>query len=83
KKVLVTGHTGFKGTWLCTVLLELGARVAGYALEPPTCPSLFELAHMGERMNSYIGDIRDLRRLEQVFTEFRPEIVIHMAAQPI
>lgn len=83
KKVLVTGHTGFKGTWLCALLLELGARVAGYALEPPTCPSLFEIAHMGERMCSFIGDIRDLQRLEQVFAEFRPEIVIHMAAQPI
>lgn len=83
KKVLVTGHTGFKGTWLCEILLKAGANVTGYSLEPPTVPSLFELCHMKDRMNSVIGDIRDLKHLEAVFEEFQPEIVMHLAAQPI
>lgn len=83
KKVLVTGHTGFKGTWLCAVLLELGAEVTGYALEPPTAPSLYEITGMEHRIHSVLGDIRDLGHLKQVFDEVRPEIVIHMAAQPI
>lgn len=83
KRVLVTGHTGFKGTWLCNVLLMLGADVIGYALEPPTQPSLFELCKMEEKMDSVIGDIRDLECLMTVFKSFQPEIVIHMAAQPI
>ncbi len=83
KKVLVTGHTGFKGTWMCAVLLELGAEVTGYALMPPTAPSLFELTGMGKRIRSVEGDVRDLVRLKGVFDEVRPEIVIHMAAQPI
>lgn len=83
KKVLVTGHTGFKGTWLCAVLLELGAEVTGYALEPPTAPSLYAITGMEHRIHSVLGDVRDLRHLRQVFDEVRPEIVIHMAAQPI
>ncbi len=83
KRVLVTGHTGFKGTWLCAILLQAGAQVTGYALEPPTDPSVFALADMEKRINSVIGDIRDLARLRQTFEECRPEIVIHMAAQPI
>lgn len=83
KKVLVTGHTGFKGSWMCSLLLTLGAKVTGYALEPPTAPSLFELCGLQERMNSVIGDIRDLEALQKVFDEVLPEIVIHMAAQPI
>ncbi len=83
KKVLVTGHTGFKGTWMCAVLLELGAEVTGYALLPPTAPSLFEHTGMGKKIHSVEGDIRDLVRLKEVFDEVRPEIVIHMAAQPI
>lgn len=83
KRVLVTGHTGFKGAWLCAVLLQAGAEVTGYALEPPTNPSLFALADIGKRMHSVIGDVRDLAHLRQVFEETMPEIVIHMAAQPI
>ncbi len=83
KKVLITGHTGFKGTWMCAVLLQAGAEVAGYALKPPTEPSVFDLSGMEHRINSVIGDIRDLEHLKQVFEEVKPEIVIHMAAQPI
>lgn len=83
KKVLVTGHTGFKGTWMCHVLLQAGAEVVGYALEPPTDPSLFVLSNVGEKITSVIGDIRDLAHLKEVFASYQPEIVIHMAAQPI
>jgi len=83
KKVLVTGHTGFKGTWLCHVLLELGAQVYGYALEPPTKPSLYELSGIAAAITSEIGDIRDLKHLQEYFDRVQPEIVIHMAAQPI
>lgn len=83
KKVLVTGHTGFKGAWLCAVLLKLGAEVTGYALEAPTSPSLFELAALEGKIRSVRGDIRDLAHLKDIFDEARPEIVIHMAAQPI
>lgn len=83
KKVLVTGHTGFKGTWLCVMLLQAGAKVTGYALEPPASPSIFELTAMKERMNSVTGDIRDLAHLKEVVCKAQPEIIIHMAAQPI
>lgn len=83
KKVLITGHTGFKGSWMCQLLLMAGADVAGYALEAPTSPSLFELCYLTERMTSVIGDIRDLEHMKKVFKETEPEIVIHMAAQPI
>lgn len=83
KKVLITGHTGFKGSWMCYVLLMLGAEVTGYALEPPTTPSLFGLCGLKDKMNSIIGDIRDLPHLQNIFDEVKPEIVIHMAAQPI
>lgn len=83
KKVLITGHTGFKGTWMCKVLINTGAQVTGYALEPPTNPSLFEMCGIAEKMNSIIGDVRDLAHLQQVFKETKPEIVIHMAAQPL
>lgn len=83
KRVLVTGHTGFKGTWLCEILLRLGAEVWGYALEPPTVPSLYELTGLKERMHSVWGDIRDPKGLRQAFEAARPQIVIHMAAQPI
>lgn len=83
KKVLITGHTGFKGSWMCRLLVNAGAEVTGYSLEPPTDPSLFELCGLSERMNSVTGDIRDLEHLMKVFAEVRPEIVIHMAAQPI
>ena len=84
KRVLVTGHTGFKGSWMCRVLTMAGADVCGYALEPPTKPSLFELAQIGDgRVKSVIGDIRDYDKLKSAFDEFMPELVIHMAAQPI
>lgn len=83
KKVLVTGHTGFKGTWMCMVLSHFGAQVTGYALEPPTEPSVFALSGADSRIRSVEGDIRDLAHLQQVFDEAQPEIVIHMAAQPI
>lgn len=83
KKILITGHTGFKGTWMCQALSELGAEVVGYSQEPPTTPSLFDLCDTEKRIHSVIGDIRDLEHLQQVFEEFQPEIVIHMAAQPI
>lgn len=83
KTVLVTGHTGFKGTWMCMVLKQLGANVIGYSLETPTNPSVFELTNMAEGMTSIIGDIRNLDTLNKVFDEYAPEIVIHMAAQPI
>lgn len=83
KRILITGHTGFKGTWMCQVLLGLGAEVTGYALQPPTDPSLFELTGMADRIRSIEGDVRDLEHLMQVFDQTQPEIVIHMAAQPI
>ena len=83
KKVLVTGHTGFKGSWLCILLNKLGADVYGYALEPPTVPSLFVEANVGELITSYIGDIRNLNYLNKVISKIKPEIVIHMAAQPL
>lgn len=83
RKVFVTGHTGFMGSWLCRILTNLGADVTGYALTPPTVPSLFELAHIKNDINSVIGDIRDFDRLKTVFDETQPEIVFHLAAQPI
>lgn len=83
KKVLITGHTGFKGAWMCETLLLAGAWVTGYALEPATEAPLFETLSLHERMDSRIGDIRDLEQLLKVFKETEPEIVIHMAAQPI
>ena len=83
KRVLVTGHTGFKGSWLCRMLLDLGAEVTGYSKEAPTEPSLFKLADLGSQMHSVIGDVRDLDHMMQVFKETQPEIVLHLAAQPI
>ena len=83
KKILVTGHTGFKGTWMCQLLVMAGANVTGYALNPPTEPSLFDMCKVKEHINSIVGDIRDLDKLMGVFQETQPEIVIHMAAQPI
>ncbi len=83
KKVFVTGHTGFKGSWLCLWLHALGAEVTGYALEPPTDPNLFGLARVDELVRSVIGDVRDLERLQREMTVAAPEIVIHMAAQPL
>lgn len=84
KRVLVTGHTGFKGTWLCRILMLAGAKVTGYSLNPPTEPSVYGLLDMeNSGMTSVIGDIRDLEKLRRVFEETEPEIVIHLAAQPI
>lgn len=83
KRVLLTGHTGFKGTWLCRVLMNLGAEVTGYSLEPPTDPNLFALAEVEKNITSVTGDIRDLEHLQQVFAKAKPEIVFHLAAQPL
>lgn len=83
KRVFVTGHTGFKGSWLCKMLINFGAVVTGYALEPPTNPSMFNIAGIYKGMNSIIGDIRDLVSLKKAFDEAQPEIVFHLAAQPI
>ena len=83
KRVFVTGHTGFKGGWLCRILQYAGAEVTGYSLPAPTVPSLFETAHIAEDMVSIIGDIRDRDKLYAAFDDAKPEIVLHLAAQPI
>lgn len=83
KRVFITGHTGFKGSWLSAMLLKAGADVTGYSLKPPTTPSLFELASLERDMNSVTGDIRDYDKLKQVFDRAEPELVFHLAAQPI
>jgi CDP-glucose 4,6-dehydratase len=83
KRVFVTGHTGFKGSWLSLWLKMLGAEVCGFALRPPTSPALFELANVEAGMMSINGDVRDLEKLERAIATFQPEIVIHLAAQPL
>lgn len=83
KRVLITGHTGFKGVWLSRLLLTTGAEVTGYALEPSAAPALFDLCALSHEMRSVTGDIRNLDALRNAFAQSRPEIVIHMAAQPI
>ncbi len=83
KRVFVTGHTGFKGSWLCKILTNMGAEVTGYSLEPPTNPSLFSIANIEGDINSVIGDIRDFNHLKEAFDKAQPEIVLHLAAQPI
>jgi len=83
KRVLLTGHTGFKGSWLSLWLQSLDANVTGYALSPPTNPSMFDVADVARGMTSVLGDVRDLPKLLAVFAEHSPEIVIHMAAQPL
>lgn len=83
KRVLVTGHTGFKGSWLCEILKKAGATVTGFSLAPPTDPSLFKIASIAEDMQSVIGDIRDFELLKDTLDNAKPEIVIHLAAQPI
>lgn len=83
KRVLVTGHTGFKGAWMCRVLVDAGAILTGYSLEAPTQPNLFALAGVEDNMTSIIGDVRDLAHLIEVFDQAQPELVLHLAAQPI
>ena len=83
KRVLVTGHTGFKGAWMCRVLVDAGAILTGYSLETPTQPNLFALAGVEDNMTSIIGDVRDLAHLMEVFDQAQPELVLHLAAQPI
>ena len=81
--VLVTGSTGFKGAWLCRTLLHLGAKVSGYALEPPTNPSLFDLVGLGNQMDQTLADVRDLDALRHCFERTCPHAVLHLAAQPL
>ncbi len=83
KKVLITGHTGFKGSYLIAALLKAGADITGYSLEPPTEPSLFELCKLDRDICHIVGDIRDQEKISEVFKERKPEIVFHLAAQPI
>ena len=83
KKVFLTGHTGFKGTWLSRILVLAGAEVTGYSLEPPTNPSLFDQTKTASQMKSIIGDIRDGAKLKAALVEVKPDIVLHLAAQPI
>ena len=83
KRVFVTGHTGFKGSWLCRMLIGAGAIVTGYSLDPPTAPDLFSHADLAPHMTDVRGDIRDFATLWQAFSQARPEIVLHLAAQPI
>ncbi len=83
KTVLLTGHTGFKGSWLSLWLQAMGAKVIGYSLAPPTSPSLFEVAKVAENMTSIVGDVRDFSALSAAFEKYQPEIVIHMAAQAL
>ncbi|MEO7861581.1 MAG: GDP-mannose 4,6-dehydratase, partial [Nitrospirales bacterium] len=83
KTVLITGHTGFKGSWLALWLQLLGARVIGYALPPITEPSLFRLANLQERLTHVAGDIRDADRVRDVLKQYQPQIVFHLAAQSL
>ena len=83
KRVFLTGHTGFKGGWLSLWLSSLGAKVTGYSLAPETQPNLFTSARVAETVHSVIGDIRDATHLQNAMSDARPEVVIHMAAQPL
>src|SRR5262252_1894413 len=83
RKVFVTGHTGFKGSWLCLWLEALGADVTGYALDPPTTPNLFEQAGVAAGVRSIRGDVRDYECLKSSLADCRPEVVLHMAAQSV
>lgn len=83
KKVFITGHTGFKGSWLCLWLHHMGARVAGYSLQPPTSPSMFKVCHVNRLVKSVIADIRDYQQLHAALQASESDIVIHMAAQPL
>src|SRR5690242_17813290 len=83
KRVLLTGHTGFKGSWLAFWLQSLGARVTGYSLDIPTEPSLFDALRLRELLSDVRGDVRDLRSLQQTMHQAQPEIVLHLAAQSL
>ena len=83
KTVLITGHTGFKGSWLCRILTLAGAKVVGYALNPPTNPSLFETLDLDKEIVSVIADVRDYETLKKTVETYRPEIIFHLAAQPL
>ncbi len=83
KRVFITGHTGFKGSWLTKILVNAKAIVRGYALEPNTSPNLFSILELSKQMDSVIGDIRDLEKMKKAFLEFKPDIAIHLAAQPL
>lgn len=83
RRVLITGSTGFKGAWLCEMLVQLGAQVTGYALEPPTKPSLFAEAAVADDVDQVIGDVRDLPAMQSAFQKADPQAVLHLAAQPI
>ena len=83
KRVFITGHTGFKGSWLCRMLANAGAIVTGFSQNPPTDPALFDIAGIAQDIHSVIGDIRDAKALQAAFDEAQPEIVLHLAAQPI
>jgi CDP-glucose 4,6-dehydratase len=83
RRVFVTGSTGFKGSWLCRMLVRLGADVTGYSLVPPTDPSLFEIAKISGDINQVIGDVRDIDKLRAAFDLAKPETVLHLAAQPL
>lgn len=83
KRVFITGHTGFKGAWLCRILVNAGAVVTGYSLNPPTEPNLFHMAGLEGKMTSVVGDVRNLQEMKSAFHEAKPEIVLHLAAQPI
>lgn len=83
RRVFVTGHTGFKGGWLSTWLAHMGAEISGYALAPDTAPSYFELCNLNERINSRFGDVREQAELRRALTDAQPEVVFHLAAQPL
>ena len=83
KRVLITGHTGFKGSWLCAWLLDLGATVAGYSVDVPTEPSHFEALALTDRIEHFQGDVRNKSSLQEAMNQFRPEIVFHLAAQSL
>ncbi len=83
KRVFITGHTGFKGSWLCRILMNAGAQVTGYSLDPPTEPSLYRIAGIEKGITSIIGDIRDYKALNDAINQSQPEIIFHLAAQPI
>ena len=83
KKVFITGHTGFKGSWLTLWLSSLGAKIYGYALEPNTDPNLFNIWHLENKITHQIADIRDLEKLQKAINDFAPDIVFHLSAQPL